>query len=272
MRKRFRVTPASAVLLMYSAGILLILLYISYNSLRVRGDFLRNTLGLPEVLTLQNYVTIFVRDHFITYIYSSVVILVATLMLNTMLASMVAYGIGRFKFRFHRPVLMYFLIGMMFPIQLSVVPLFLIMRDLGLLNTYLSVILVSSASMSLPVLLLNIFFSKLPDDIYESAKLEGASEFRIFLQVMMPLASPVIVSIMIIISLQVWNQFFLPLIFLQSDRIKTLPLAQLMYTVNMMRIDRALAAATVSVVPVITLYFIFSKRVISGVAEGAVKG
>ena len=174
---------------------------------------------------------------------------------------MAAYGIGRYNFLLRKHVLTYFLIGLMFPIQLSIVPLFLVMKTVNLLDTYWSVILICGISISLPILMLNNFFRELPNEIYESAKIEGASEFRIFLQIMFPLAMPVIASMMIISSLSVWNQFFLPMLFLQNDNHKTIPLALLRYRSNMMNLDRSLAATTVAAFPgAYTVLYLFQEN------------
>jgi raffinose/stachyose/melibiose transport system permease protein len=244
-----------------------------YNSLRQKSDLLSNTFGKPKSLGLGTYLKMFTEQHFHRYFLNSVLILGVTLVLIVAFSSMVAYALGRYKFRFKNAVQVYFLIGLMFPASLGVLPLFLLMKDLHLLNTYASVILVLSAGISMPVLLLTDFFAKLPHEIYESAILDGASEWRTFYRIMFPLASPVVFSICIVMSVQIWNQFFMPLIFLQREVQKTVPLIVMKYTSNLMlSMDKALAASVIATIPILILFIVFSERILEGVAAGSVKG
>ncbi|MBB6634614.1 carbohydrate ABC transporter permease [Cohnella thailandensis] len=267
-----RLYLTKVVLWIYSCFTLLILGYLVWNSFRSKQDVLTNTIGWPREFTFDSYAAVFRDDHFGTNILNSVFILAATLLITVILSSMVAYGLGRYKFKFKQGVMMYFLVGLMFPIQLGVVPVFLIIKNLDLINSPWSVILVLSAGLSMPVLLLTNFFSGLPEALAESARLEGAGEWRIFYRIMFPLASPVIVSLCIVLSVSVWNQFFLPLILLQDEAVKTIPLAVMKYTSNiLLSMDKALATSVLATVPILLLFFLFSERIISGVASGSVK-
>jgi len=271
MKKSGKVTFGTILFFLYATFILFLFLQIGFHSLRTPQDLLSNMMGRPERFTFDAYRHIFAVDRFYRFMWSSVVVLTGSMFLNVVLSSLAAYGIGRYQFKLRKHTLMYFLIGLMFPIQLSVVPLFLLMRDLQLMNTHMSVILISGVSLSLPILLLNNFFRGIPNEFYESAKIDGASELRIFIQVMFPLAIPVIASMIIITSLGVWNQFFLPMLFLQSEHLRTLPLALLRYRGNLQFLDRALAATVMSAFPILIVYFFFSKKIISGITEGGVK-
>ena len=117
------------------------------------------------------------------------------------------------------------------------------------------------------------FFRSLPNSFYESAKIDGASEWRIFLSIMVPLASSVIFSTCIIMSVVIWNQFFIPLVFLQSDTVKTVPLKILSFTAFIFnRSDVALSGSVVATVPLLIAFFVFSKRIISSIVSGGIKG
>lgn len=272
--RRFSHSPIGSVLLwIYSILTLFVLVYMTYNSFRSKKELLSNTFGIPSGFTLENYKKLFTSAHFQTYFFNSTLILVFALVIVVAVSSMAAYGLGRYQFKLRNMVLVYFLLGMMFPAQLGVVPVFLLIRDMGLLDSYASVILIMSAGISMPVFLLTIFFSKLPKDIYESAKMDGASEWKTFYNVMFPLASPVVFSICILMSVQIWNQFFIPLIFLQSEAKKTIPLVIMKYTNNLMyNMDLAMVASVAATIPILILFFIFSEKVLDGVAAGGVKG
>ncbi|MFD0710394.1 carbohydrate ABC transporter permease [Paenibacillus sp. GCM10027626] len=264
---------SSAILWAYSICTLLLLIYMTYQAFRSKKELLSNTFGLPDVFNFANFKKLFIEADFFRYFLNSAWILAATLAIVILLASTVAYGIGRYQFRLKSVVLLYFLIGLMFPVQLGIVPIFLLIRDFGLLNSQWGVVLVLASGLSLPVFLLTTFFEKLPKDLYESAKIDGANEWKTFYRVMFPLASPVVYSICIIMSVQIWNQFFVPLIMLQSDSKRTIPLMIMKFTNNLMfNLDLAMAGSVAATVPVLILFFIFSGRVLEGVASGGVKG
>lgn len=267
------VAVAKVLLWIYSLGTVFIFGYLIYNSLRSRSDILSNTLGVPRSFSLDSFVKLFREAHFLRYFGNSVLILAASLLITVMLSSMVAYALGRYKFKFKNAFRIYFLVGLMFPVQLGIVPIFLLMRDVNLLDSYWSVILVLSAGISMAVFLLTEFFAKLPKEIYESAVMDGAGEWKTFLRIMFPLASPVVISSCIVTSVQIWNQFFVPLIFLQSEAKKTVPLIIVKYTKNLLStMDLALAASVMATVPILLLFVIFSEKILDGVANGAVKG
>ena len=256
-----------------SINIFFILIYMLYSSLRTRADIITNTLGLPYRLTIENYIRLFVNNRFEMYFFNSVFILLVSLFLIVVLSSMVAYALGRFRFKLNKPLRLFFLLGMMFPIQLGIVPIFIIMRNLNLIDSYLSVILILGSGISMPVFMLTNFFAKLPTEIYEAAKIDGAGEWTIFLRIMFPLAKPGILSVCIINSVGIWNQFFIPLIFLQSNENQTIPLAIVRLTTNLFNtMDLALAASVISTVPVFILFILFSRKIIDGFTAGAVKG
>jgi len=250
-----------------------VLLYVIYNSMRARPEFLSNTFALTSELSLKNYTKLIVSDHFFRYFLNSTLILAGALLLSVSLSTTVAYALGHYNFRMKRFFKTYFLIGLMFPIQLSIVPVFLMMKNLGLINSYFSVILICGASISMSVFLLTSFFANLPNEIYEAAVIDGAGEYRIFAKIMFPLAKPIVFSMSIITSVGIWNQFFVPLIFLQSDSYKTLPLLVMKYTKKlMMTMDSAFAVSVLTILPILILFAKFSKRILEGIAEGGVKG
>ncbi|MDT2763720.1 carbohydrate ABC transporter permease [Enterococcus asini] len=253
--------------------ILFILGYLLFNSFREKADFMTNTLGIPKGFSIQNYIKLFVNDHFEKYFFNSVIILLFSVILLVILSSFVAYGLGRYTFRGNRFLRVFFLIGMMFPVQLGIVPIFLLIKNMGLMDSYASVVLILGTAISMPVLMLTEFFSQLPDELYEAATLDGAGEFKIFRSIMFPMAKPVVFSVCIISSVNIWNQFFIPLIFLQTDTRKTVPLLVVKYTSNLFNnMDTALAASVLSTIPILILFAFFSRKVLSGFMNGAVKG
>lgn len=263
----------NGVMWLASLGIIFVLGYMVYNSFRTKSDVMTNTLGKPAGFTTENYVRVFVNESFAKYFLNSIVILFFAVILLVFLSSFVAYGLGRYKFRGNRFLRVFFLIGMMFPVQLGIVPIFLMIKGVGLIDSYISVILILGTAISMPVLMLTEFFSKLPNEIYEAAMLDGASELNIFFRIMFPMAQPVVFSVCLISSVSIWNQFFIPLVFLQTDAKKTVPQLVVKFTGNLFNnMDSALAASVLSTVPILLLFVFFSKKVLSGFMGGAVKG
>lgn len=257
----------------YSSCTFFILLYMVYHSLRPKQDILSNTFGKPENLSLDNYIKLLVNDGFLRYFGNSVFILVVSLVLLVFVSSITAYAIARYNFKGKKFFRIYFLVGLMFPVQLGIVPIFQIMKQMNLINSPLAVILVSAANISMPVFMLTDFFAKLPKEIYEAAVIDGAGEWTAFRKIMFPMASPVVFSVCITVSVQIWNQFFLPLIFLQKDAAKTVPLLVVKYTKNLMNtMDSAMAVSTLSTIPILLLFIIFSSKILDGVTAGGVKG
>ncbi|MGX6978155.1 carbohydrate ABC transporter permease [Vagococcus elongatus] len=262
------------LIMWFSASFILFVLgYLVYNSFRSKSDVMTNTLGKPSGLSLDNYIKLFVNERFEKYFFNSLLILIFAVVLLIFLSSFVAYGLGRYRFRGNKILRVFFLIGMMFPIQLGIVPIFLMIKGIGLIDSYASVILILGTAISMPVLMLTEFFSQLPDEVYEAATLDGAGEFRIFFSIMFPMAQPVVFSVCLINSVNIWNQFFIPLIFLQTDTKKTVPQLVVKFTGNLFtNMDSALSASVLSTVPILILFIIFSKKVLSGFMGGAVKG
>lgn len=261
------------LLWIYSGITFFVLLYMMYQSLRPKRDVLSKTFSKPQTLNFDNYIRLITEEHFFRYFGNSVLILVASLALLIFISSLTAYGIARYKFKGRNFFRAFFLLGMMFPAQLGVVPIFQIMKTLGLINNPLSVILVSGANISMPVFMLTSFFEKLPKEIYEAAVIDGAGEWTAFRKIMFPMASPVVFAVCITSSVTIWNQFFLPLIFLQRDSIKTLPQLVTKFTDNIMNtMDLATAVSTLSTIPILILFFVFSSKILDGVTAGGVKG
>lgn len=263
----------NGIMWLAASFIIFLLGYLIYNSFREKSDVLTNTLGIPQGFSFQNYIELFVNDHFEKYFLNSIIILFGSVILLVILSSLVAYGLGRYAFKGNKYLRIFFLIGMMFPIQLGIVPVFLLIKGMGLTDSYTSVILIMGTAISMPVLMLTDFFSKLPEELHEAATLDGASEFKIFTSIMFPMAKPVVFSVCIISAVNIWNQFFIPLIFLQSDDKKTVPLLVVKYTNNLFNsMDAALAASVLSTIPILIIFVIFSRKVLSGFMNGSVKG
>ena len=161
----------------------------------------------------------------------------------------------------------------MFPIQVSVLPLFIILKKLSLLNKLPGMILVYASGISLSVYIFQKFFRTVPTALDESARLDGASEFRIFAQIILPLCKPVISTVALITAVGEWNDFYMPMVLLGGKSVRTLPLAIYNYLNEFIKyMNVSFAAVMITLIPIIVIYFLFSNQLVEGITGGAVKG
>ena len=167
---------------------------------------------------------------------------------------------------------MLYLASMMIPIQVIIIPQFIIIRKLGLYDTHAALILVGSFT-ALGTFLIKQFFTTLPDSLMESARIDGAREWNIFLIIALPLAKTVLATVLIFSFRSFWNEFFSALIYLSSPELKTLPLSMTDFvTEYMIYFGPQLAAAMISIIPVMLLFFLLQRYFIQGIASSGVKG
>ena len=263
----------SVILLIYTLVTILVLFYTVINAFKTKPDLINNLFGWPKEFSLDSFKKILLEDDFLLYFRNSVILTGVGTFLTLALASMAAYGIARYTFKGKEFLTLFFLVGMMFPIQVSVLPLFVMLRKMQLINTLLGMILIYAASISLPVYIFQKFFQTIPVSLEESARLEGASEFTIYLKIMLPLSKPVLATIGLITAVGRWNDFYMPMVFLGKKSTYTLTLAIYRYLQEFLRnMNISFAAVVITLIPIIILYCVFSKQIVAGLVGGAVKG
>jgi raffinose/stachyose/melibiose transport system permease protein len=262
------------VLLVNAALVLAPMLIMGLSGFKTTREIFQNPFGWPAVWRLENFARVWVEARFALYFRNSVIVTVAAIAIILALGAMAGYALGRFRFTGNDLLYLYFLSGLMLPIRLGIIPLFILMRDLRLLDSLWSLILIYAAS-GLPsaVFILTGFFRTLPSDLDSAARIDGAGEWLIFRRVMLPLVRPALVIVLIYNVIPIWNDFFFPLVFIQSDRLKTLPLGMTAFF-GQYYTDWAVlfAGLTLAALPVITLYVLLSQHFIRGLTAGAVKG
>lgn len=263
----------SGILFVYTLTTIFVLVCTLINSFKSKSDLITNLFGWPKVFSLENYKEVLFTDNFLLYFKNSLVLTGCGTFLCIILASMAAYGIARYNFKGKSFLTSYFLAGMMFPIQVSVLPLFLILKKFAMLNTLRGMVCIYAAGMSLPVYIFQKFFRTIPASLEESARLDGASEFTIFRKIILPLCKPVIFTIGLITAVGQWNDFYMPMVFLGKKSSRTLTLAIYRYLSQFLRnMNVSFAAVVITLLPVIVLYCLFSKQIVEGLVGGAVKG
>jgi ABC-type glycerol-3-phosphate transport system permease component len=189
------------------------------------------------------------------------------------LSTTCGYSFARFRFRGSTALFLFFLLGIMVPVQAIVIFVYKIVSTLNLLDSYLSLVFTYFSWIPVGVFIMRSFFKGVPNDILESARIEGCSEFRIYYQIAAPLSIPAIATISIFYFVWVWNNFLYPLLFLQNADMSTIPMGIMLFKAKY-TVDWGLqcSALTIATVPAMTLYFVFQKKFVKGLTAGAIKG
>ncbi|BDV31524.1 carbohydrate ABC transporter permease [Microbacterium terricola] len=227
---------------------------------------------LPRDATLDNYTELFGRLDFATYFTNSVVVAVAVTLGNIVFSSMVGYALAKLDFAGKKLLFGLVLVTLMVPGVVTFVPLFVLTANLGLVNTYPGLILPFLIT-PLGVFLMRQFMLSLPDDIIEAARIDGASEWRIFLRVIMPLCGPAVATLTILTFLGSWNNFLWPLVVATTEDKYTLPVALALYSVgqNAAEYGLMMAGAVVVIVPVLIVFVLLQRFFVQGIALTGIK-
>ncbi len=256
-------------------GVLMVypLVVMVLSAFKGNAELFNSPFALPESFSLANAARVWGETNFLLYLGNSVVVTTSAVLSILVVGTMAAYAIARYPFRLSGLVFLFFLSGLMVPLKLAVIPLFIQLDTLGLINTRAGLVLVYVA-MGLPsaIFILTGFLRTLPTELEEAARMEGASELRIMLLIMLPLARPALVIAAIQNAVPIWNDFFFPLVFITSERLKTLPQG---LTVFMGEYNTdwgvLFAGLSLAALPIIAVYIVLSRQFIEGMTQGAVK-
>jgi N-acetylglucosamine transport system permease protein len=252
------------------------LLWVLISSFKNDTEILSDPWGLPGALRFDNWARAWTEAHIGQYFFNSAVVVTGSLTLTMLFGATAAYVFARYEFRFRQVFYYLFVGGMMFPVFLALVPLFFVVRNAGLLNTWPGLMIVY-AGYSLPftVFFLTAFFRTLPESVAEAALLDGCGHFRLFFRVMLPMARPGLISIGIFNFLSHWNQFILPQVLMQGDESKQV-LAQGLATLAVSQgyegdYSGLFAGLTIAMLPVLVVYILFQRQIQSGLTAGQLK-
>lgn len=258
-------------LILYSLGPLLWQLI---TSLKMDVDITRLPPLLPWDPTLEHYISIFKGHPFTRIILNSTIVASLTTLSSLIIGSMAAFSLAKLRIRFKMVILAFILSTAMLPPVATVSPLYIIIRALGLRDTWWALIITyTTFTLPLSIWILTNFFREIPDEIYQAAKVDGCTPFQIFYKIMLPLSAPGLFTTAILVFIYSWNEFLFALTFTSSYRSRTIPVGIALFP-GLHEIPWGdIAAATVVVtIPIIILVLIFQKRIIEGLTSGAVKG
>lgn len=267
-----QVSPA-LFLGLVACAVLYPFVFVVLTSFKSGNEVRTNPLGLPQQWRWENYVRAWVEANFGTYFKNSVIVLVPVVTAVLVVSILAGYAVSRLKFRGSRVFLLYFVAGLGLPLEAVLIPLYLMMKDLHLLNTYWSVVL-PQIGLQIPfgVLIMSGFFAQLPGDLIDAAKMDGANDWQALWKVFVPCASPAIVSLLVFTALWTWGSFFLPTVMLTRDSMRTLPLGLAYFVGEYTTEQHLLAAGTlITAVPIVMLYLVFQREFVRGITVGSLK-
>ena len=271
--------PRPGMVLLYAALLLAMVqaivpvIWIISGSLKTRQEFYTDPWALPGTWRFHNYVDAFVTARVGDYLGNSLLVVTLGVLLLVVSASTSAYALARIRFRGRSAVLLIILATMMVPPDILTIPLFAILRSLGLLGTFFGLACVYAAGgYGMSVLLLRSYFLAVPVELEDAARLEGAGTIGILRHVVLPIALPGFLTVIIIQAMGMWNDLYLAFVFLRSADHATVPVGLLNFF-QRSSIDwpTLLAALTILTVPVLIMFTLFQRRFVEGYMAGAVK-
>lgn len=255
---------------LYSAGPFV---WIGAMSLRTTSEISADPYALPETLHWEKYTRAWTESSYGTYFWNSTVVVVIAVLATTIIGAMAAHCLARYRFPGNR--LMYFLIfsTLIFPPQITIISLFQVLVEYGLYDTLTGLTLVYvSIQLPLTVYILESFFARIPQDLYDAAKLDGYSHFEIFWRITVPIGMPAVATTMILNFIHLWNEFLYAVVLVTEDSKRTLPLGIQKFMGDQLEdIGMISTGLMIAIVPVIVVYVFFSERLIQGMTAGAVK-
>jgi len=244
------------------------------NSFKVQKDIFADPFGLPKHFTLNGYITAWTQGRFDLYFYNTIYVTVTSLILIMLLGSLAAYALAKWKSWVTKFLYIFFIAGLMIPIRLGTIDLVRMMKALGLLNTLWSLIPVYVAmGMPIATFVLTAFIQSLPNEMFDAARVDGASEWNIYITIVIPLLRPALATVAIFNMIKIWNDFWFPLVFIRAEQSRTIALGvSLLFGQYQTDWNKALSVLSLAAIPMLILYILLSREFIKGLTAGAIKG
>jgi raffinose/stachyose/melibiose transport system permease protein len=259
------------LLVVFALGPMVIL---AFNSLKSRAEIGRNPLGPPRTLVLENYPNAWDVGNFALTLRNTGVLVSLTVVGVLFLGGLAAYSLAKLDLPGGGGVMLYLLVGSSLPLQLFLVPLFFLWNRLGLVNSLPGLAIIYVAiNAPLAIFLLRSYMVQLPRDFDDAARVDGASEWRIFTGIVVPLSWPGFLTVGLVVALSVWNEFLLATVFLTEQELFTVVTSYYNFQTRFSR-DWALtsAAAMMMIVPVVVVFLTLQRRFVEGITQGGLKG
>jgi raffinose/stachyose/melibiose transport system permease protein len=252
------------------------LVILIFGALKTRGEFMTHPYAVPFPPRWDNIIGILGKPNYSFWpmLRNSLAVMFATTLGVVALASLAAFVFSRMEFRGKNWVFNLFTLGLMFPINIAILPVYFVLRQLDILDSLWAIIIVQTAfQLSGNIMILRGFFTAIPAELQDAAYIDGCTTFGFFWRILLPLARPALGAVAALTMIVSWNDLLVPLVVLNSDKLWTLPLGTMQFQGQYGQ-DLSLVSAFVllSALPTIIFYFIAERQIVSGLTAGAVKG
>jgi multiple sugar transport system permease protein/raffinose/stachyose/melibiose transport system permease protein len=255
---------------LYSAGPFA---WVAVMSLRTTSEISADPYALPTRLHWDKYATAWTTSHYGSYFWNSATVVIVAVATLTLVGSMAAHCLARYRFPGNR--LIYFVIfsAIIFPPQVTIISLFQVLVEYGLFNTRTGLTLVYiSIQLPLTMYLLEGFFSQIPQDLFDAAKIDGCSDLSIFWRLTLPVGVPAIATTVILNFISLWNEFLFAVVLITDEEKRTLPLGIQRFMGDQMQdIGMIATGLMIAIIPVLVIYVLFSEKLIQGMTAGAIR-
>jgi raffinose/stachyose/melibiose transport system permease protein len=245
-----------------------------FGSLKTSGQMYSHPYTVPNPVHWENWIKVLTQSTFWNMLRNSLIVMISVTAIVLTLCSLAAFAFARMKFKGKSVAFNFLTLGLMFPITVAIMPVYLVIRDMKLTNTLLAVILVQSAfNISGNIIILNGFFKAIPTELQDAAYIDGCTSFDFFWRILLPLARPGLSAVAALTMIVSWNDLLTPLILVDRDTLWTLPLGTMQFQGQYGQ-DLALVAAfvTISALPMVIFYLFAERQIVSGLTAGALKG
>ena len=248
-------------------------LWLGTMSLRTTLEINLDHYAFPSTFHWWKYGAVWIDSNYSGYFRNSLIVVTASVLFLTIMAAMAAHCLARYRFPGNRVIFFLLFSSIMLPPQITIIALFQVMVGYGLFNSLTGLVLVYiAAQLPLTVFILENFFARLPQDLFDAAKIDGYSELEIFWRIALPISTPAVVTTVIMNYVLLWNEFLYALVLITDDTKRTLPLGVQKFMGDQFSdIGMVATGAMISILPITLLYAIFSEKIIQGMTAGAVK-
>lgn len=266
-------TVVYIVLLVYCLVIFTPFSIIFFNSFKNLREIFLKPFSLPSSFSFKNYALAWEKANLGTAYVNSFIVTLSSVVSILIVSSLIAYALSRYSFPFRRFIYLFIISGLALPARLAIIPIYTMMRELKLTNSLLGLVVIYTATgIPFSVFLLKHFMDMVPKEIEESALIDGATPWKIFSRIILPLSRPALVVVTIVNFVAVWNDFFYPLILINDRSKETVPLAITVFFGEFSQQWHLISTALwIAVFPIIIIFFALSRYFISGITQGAIK-
>lgn len=243
------------------------------SSFKTKMEIMTHPLAMPGSFSFINYIEVWGKVKFSSYFLNSILVSALSVSCILLVSSLGAFYLTRYKFRWNGFLLIFFMFGLMIPTKLAITPLYMLMLNLNLLDTHLSLILIYTAgNIPLALFIFYGFFRTLPSEFDQSARIDGCNGFQVYYKIILPLMRPSIATVGIVTLIGVWNDFFYPLIFLKTTELNTIPLGLMsLFGEYDTEWNLLFSGLTLSSLPMLLAFVFASKQFIEGLTSGGIK-